>query len=171
MAKAKNNNKYQYFTKAIPLPDGRRKYIRAKTQEELDAKVAEMKALMSAGVDISNDMPFGEFTLKWFETYKRPYLRERSQNSIKYVVNQYILPPLGNCLPREITPMQIHAIMAGLSDKSNSLQAKVLAYLRDIFKAAEENGLLAKSPVSDRLKAGEKKTEEKRQIMGWWKNR
>ena len=164
MAKAKTNNKYQYFTKAIPLPDGRRKYIRAKTQEELDAKVAEMKALMSAGVDISNDMPFGEFTLKWFETYKRPYLRERSQNSIKYVVNQYILPPLGNCLPREITPMQIHAIMAGLSDKSNSLQAKVLAYLRDIFKAAEENGLLAKSPVSDRLKAGGKKTEEKRPL-------
>ena len=161
MAKSKTNNKYQYFTKAIPLPDGRRKYIRAKTQEELDAKVAEMQELMSKGVDISNDMLFGQFVLQWFDVYKRPYLREKSQGITKYVVNQYILPTLGNCLPREITPMQIQALMAGMADKSNSLQSKVLIALRDIFKAAEENGLVAKSPVSSRLKARGKATEEK----------
>ena len=60
--------------------------------------------------------------------------------------------------------MQIQALMAGLSDKSNSLQSKVLAILRDIFKVAEENGLVAKSPVSDRIKAGGKMTEEKQPL-------
>lgn len=158
---AKTDKKYQYFTKAIPLPDGRRKFIRAKTQEELDAKVQELLKLQSVGVDISQDMRFGAFVQQWYDVYKRPYLREKSQDITKYVVNQYILPPLGNCIPREITPMQIQAIMANMADKSNSLQSKVLIALRDIFRAAEENGLVAKSPVSDRLKAGGKPTEEK----------
>ena len=160
MAK-KKDNKYQYFTKAIPLPNGSRKYIRAKTQEELDAKVRQMQEFVSKGVDISNDMPFGLFVQQWYNVYKKPYLREKSQGITKYVVNQYILPPLGNCIPREITPMQIQAVMASMAGKSNSLQSKVLIALRDIFKAAEENGLVSKSPVSDRLKAGGKVTEEK----------
>lgn len=153
--------KYQYFTKAIPLPDGRRKYVRAKTQEELDVKVQELLKLQSVGVDISNDMLFGAFVQEWYAVYKRPYLREKSQDITKYVVNQYILPSLGNCIPREITPMQIQAVMASMAGKSNSLQSKVLIALRDIFKAAEENGLVAKSPVSNRLKAGGKPAEEK----------
>ena len=153
--------KYQYFTKAIPLPNGKRKYVRAKSQEELDRKVAELQALMAEGVNISDDETFGQFAQQWFNVYKKPYLREKSQEIIKYVVNTYILPPLGNCIPREITPLQIQAVMAGMAGKSNSLQAKALNYLRDIFKAAEENGLVVKSPVSSRLKAGGTATGEK----------
>ena len=57
--------------------------------------------------------------------------------------------------------MQIQAIMANLSDKSNTLQSKVLVSLRSIFNAAQENGLVAKSPVSNMLKPGEKRTPEK----------
>lgn len=161
---AKANKIYQYFTKAIPLPDGRRKYIRAKTQEELDAKVQELESLMSVGVDIGNNTTFCQLAQQWYDLYKKPNLRLRSQNSIKNVLNTHILPKLGGYLPREITPMQIQALMVGLSGKSNSLQSKVLAYLRDIFKVAEENGLVAKSPVSDRIKAGGKETEEKQPL-------
>ena len=35
----KTKKKYTYLTKAIQMPDGTRKYFRAKTQEELDEKV------------------------------------------------------------------------------------------------------------------------------------
>ena len=38
MAKAASKKKYNYLTKAIQLPDGTRKYIRAKTQAELDER-------------------------------------------------------------------------------------------------------------------------------------
>ena len=97
----------------------------------------------------------------WYDVYKKPYLRENSLNSIKYVLNLHILPYLGGYRLRDITPMQIQAVMARLSDKSNSLQAKALVHLRSIFQAAEENGLVAKSPVSAMLKAGGKRTSEK----------
>ncbi|MBQ9346751.1 MAG: site-specific integrase [Oscillibacter sp.] len=159
--KEKKPKKYHYFTKTIPLPDGTRKYIRAKTQEELDQKVLEAQMLMRSGVDISNDETFAHFAQTWYDVYKKPYLRENSQNAIKYVLNQHILPYLGGYRVRDITPLQIQAIMAGLSGKSNSLQAKVLVSLRSIFKAAQENGLVARSPVSSTLKAGGKTTQEK----------
>ena len=68
---------------------------------------------------------------------------------------------IGGYRLRDISPMQIQSIMAALSDKSNSLQSKVLIALRSIFKAAQENGLVAKSPVSSMLKPSGKRTAEK----------
>ena len=160
MAKT-TQKKYQYKTKAIQLPDGTRKYLRGKTQEELDEKVLKAQILVNSGVDICSEETFGHFAQMWYDIYKKPYLRESSLNMIKYVLNQHILPFIGGYRLRDISPMQIQAIMATMSDKSNSLQSKVLVTLRSIFKAAQENGLVAKSPVSSMLKAGGKKTPEK----------
>lgn len=66
---------YQYFTKAIPLPNGKRKYVRAKTKEELDAKVRELENLMSRGVDIGDHTIFVDLAQTWYDVYKKPNLR------------------------------------------------------------------------------------------------
>ena len=161
MAKATSKKKYQYLKKAITLPNGTRKYIYGKTQEELDEKVLKEQILVKAGVDICSEETFGHFAQMWYDIYKKPYLRENSLNAIKYVLNLHILPVIGDYRIRDITPMQIQAIMASLSDKSNSLQSKVLVNMRSIFNAAQENGLVAKSPVSVMLKPGGKRTPEK----------
>ena len=157
----KAKKKYTYLTKAIQLPAGTRKYIRGKDQKELEEKVLKAQILVNAGVDICSEETFGHFAQMWYDIYKKPYLRENSQNAIKYVMNQHILPYIGGYRLRDISPMQIQSIMAALSDKSNSLQSKVLIALRSIFKAAQENGLVAKSPVSSMLKPSGKKTSEK----------
>ena len=157
----KAKKKYTYLTKAIQLPDGTRKYIRGKDQKELEEKVLKAQIMVNAGVDICSEETFGHFAQMWYDIYKKPYLRENSQNAIKYVMNQHILPYIGGYRLRDISPMQIQSIMAALSDKSNSLQSKVLIALRSIFKAAQENGLVAKSPVSSMLKPSGKKTSEK----------
>ena len=157
----KSKKTYPYLTKAVQLPDGTRKYFRARTQKELDEKVLKAQILVKSGVDICSEETFAHFAQMWYDLYKKPYLRENSLNSIKYVLNQHILPYIGGCRVRDISPMQIQAIMAGLSDKSNSLQAKVLMNLRSIFTVAMENGLVAKSPVSNTLKPAGKVTQEK----------
>lgn len=157
----KKKKTYKYLTKAIQLPDGTRKYFRARTQEELDEKVLKAQILVKSGVDICSEETFAHFSQMWYDLYKKPYLRENSLYSIRYVLNQYILPYIGGCRLRDINPMQIQAIMAGLTDKSNSLQAKVLMNLRNIFSVAQENGLVARSPVSAMLKPTGKMTQEK----------
>lgn len=157
----KSKRKYNYFTKALQMPDGTRKYIRAKTREELNEKILQAQILVKSGVDICNEETLGHFAQMWFDIYKKPYLREKSLDTIKYVLNHQILPVLGNYRLRDISPMQIQALMAGLSGKSNSLQSKVLIHLRSIFTVAIENGLVAKSPVSSTLKPNGKRTDEK----------
>ena len=158
---SKAPKKYTYLTKTVLMPDGTRKYIRGKTQEELDEKVLQAQILVKSGVDICSEETFGHFAQMWFDIYKKPYLREKSQDAIKYVLNHQILPLLGGYRLQDISPMQIQMLMAGLSGKSNSLQSKVLIHLRSIFTVAMENGLVAKSPVSCMLKAGGKRAEEK----------
>ena len=157
----KTKKAYQYLTKAVQLPDGTRKYFRAKTQEALDEKVLKAQILVNAGVDICSEETFAHFSQMWYDLYKKPYLRENSLNSIKYVLNNHILPYIGGYRLRDITPMQIQSIMAGLSGKSNSLQSKVLVAMRNIFKVAQENGLVARSPVSSMLKPKGNTTQEK----------
>lgn len=148
------------------MPDGTRKYIRAKTQEELDEKVLKAQVLVNAGEDICSEETFGHFAQMWYDLYKKPYLRKNSLIAIRYALNQYILPAIGGCRIRDITPMQIQAIMAGLSGKSNSVQSRGLINLRSIFNTARENGLTVKSPVSNMLKPGGRKTPEKEDRSG-----
>ncbi len=159
--KATEPKKYQYKRKTLMLPNGERKDLYARTQEELDDKVMEVRILTHSGVDVCSEETFGHFAQMWYDVYKKPYLRDKSQEMVKYILNQHILPVIGGYRLQDITPMQIHAIMSGLVGKSNSLQSKVLINLRSIFKAAQENGLIVRSPVSSMLKPGGKKTQEK----------
>lgn len=74
----KAKKKYEYLTKAILLPDGTRKYFRAKTQKGLDEKVMKAQILVNSGVDICGEETFGHFAQMWYDMYKKPYLRENS---------------------------------------------------------------------------------------------
>lgn len=69
-SKAKKN--YTYFTKEVQLPDGTRKYLRGKTQEELDEKVLQVQILVKAGVDVCSEETFGHLAQMWFDIYKKP---------------------------------------------------------------------------------------------------
>ena len=84
----KTKKKYTYLTKAIQMPDGTRKYFRAKTQEELDEKVLKAQILVNSGVDICSEETFGHFAQMWYDLYKKPYLRENSLIAIRYALNQ-----------------------------------------------------------------------------------
>ena len=158
----KTKKTYKYLTKAVQFPDGSRKYFRGKTQEELDEKVLKAQILMKSGVDICSEETFAHFAQMWYDLYKKPYLRKNSLNSIKYVLNDHILPYIGSYRLRDITPMQIQSIIVSPSGKSNSLQSKVLVAMRNIFNVAQENGLIVRSPVSSMLKPhGENHSREK----------
>lgn len=91
---SKTKKKYTDFTKAVLMPDGTRKYIRAKTREELDEKVLQAQILVKSGVDICSEETFGHFAQMWFDIYKKPYLREKNQDAIKYVLNHQNCPCL-----------------------------------------------------------------------------
>lgn len=149
------------YRKTLTLPNGEHKYLHAKSQEELDDKIMQWKVMTGSDPEACSEETFGHFAQMWYNLYKKPYLREGSLESIRYVLNQHILPYIGDYKLHTITPLQIQSIMAQLADKSYSLQSKVLMHMRSIFKVAQENGLIVRSPVSSMLKPGGYRTEEK----------
>lgn len=149
------------YTKTITTPAGKRKYIRAATKEELERKYQQAKLEMGAGVDITDSTPFGEFAQLWYNTYKRPNLRENSKENLLYILNHYIMPQLSAMRLRDIKPVHIRGVMSSLTGYSRSVQSKTVQILRSIFNAAVENHLLLRSPVSPALKAGGAPAEER----------
>lgn len=149
------------YTKTITTPTGKRKYIRATTKEELERKYQQAKLEIGAGVDITDATTFGEFAQLWFNTYKRPNLRENSKEDCLYILNNHILPPLSAMRMRDIKPVHIRGVMSNLAGYSRSVQGKAVQILRAIFNAAVENHLLLRSPVSPALKAGGAPAEER----------
>ncbi len=88
--RAKTPNRFlnsKLYTKTITTPTGKRKYIRAATKEEkeeLERKHQQAKLEIGAGMDTTDSTPFGKFTQLWYNTYKRPNLRENSKENAHY---------------------------------------------------------------------------------------
>lgn len=153
--------KSRLYTTTVALPNGSRKWVRAKTKEELEKKKAELLVQIGAGLDVLDGSTFGQFAAIWLDTYKRPYLREKSLQSIENALNNHILPYLDAVPLKKVTPIQIQLIMAKLSNKSKSLNNQVRQTLRNVFDAAVDNNLLLKSPVPGNLRVGGIPAKEK----------
>ena len=155
----KENSKL--YTKAITLPDGTRKYVRAKTKEALEEKVTQLRMEQRAGVNIADNTTFSEFAQMWVDVYKRPHLRESGLNDLLRTLNRLIMPTLASYKLRDIKPVHIQRMMADISGYSHRSQSKALATARAVFDAAVDNNIIMRSPVPTTLKARGKMTEEK----------
>lgn len=154
-------SKSKLYTKTLTLPNGKRKYIRATTKEELEKKYNAISAEVGLGVDVTDTSTVAELAQMWYDYYKKPHLKTGGQVSVKNTVNQHILPIIGQMRVRDVKEMHIQQVMAAESGMSKSLQDKTRQALNGMFKAAVKNNLIARSPVPDDLKSTGKDTEEK----------
>ena len=72
-----------YLTASFTLPDGKRKYVYAKTQEELDKKVFDLKLQLHMGVDLSDQTTVGELIQLWYTAEAAPGVKCNTANNIK----------------------------------------------------------------------------------------
>lgn len=158
--------KEKLYTVTLTLPNGTRKYFRGKTMKEAERKRDEAKLKLGMGIDISCKMTFAELAETWFKLYKQEDkdLHVRSKETIRNVLDRYIIPSLGNMRVIDIKPIHIQQLMTSVNDYSNSTQKKVLQYTKAIFGVAVENGMIARTPVSDKTKAGGAKPVEKQPL-------
>lgn len=143
----KEKKKYKYYTKAIRCPDGSRKYIRGKTQKELDEKVKEAERELEGGININDNTTFGQLTQVWIDLYKRPHNKPQSMKTALSAINNHLMPRLAAMRIRDIKPLHIAAVMLDASSLSKNVQATLLSYLRAIFNLAVDNQIIVRSPV------------------------
>ena len=148
------------YTKTFMMPNGRRKYVRAKTKEDLEQKVLELKMQMAAGIDISDNTRYDDFVRIWWTACAAPNMRETTQASAKIAINMSVAA-LGNMPVKDIKPMHINMMLKSWSNYSRDTKRRAMSFCKRIFQSAVDNGLIVKSPVPHDLRiTGEKKQTE-----------
>lgn len=148
---SKEKSKQKYLTKAITCPDGKRKYIRAKTQAELDRKVNKLRAELGMGINVNDNTLVVKWAQTWVDVYKRPQIEAQSVSTILTQLNCHILPVIGAMRLRDVRPTDCAAVMAGVSDLKKSSAATVRMVMKSMFECAVENRLIASNPVTRRV--------------------
>lgn len=152
--------KYEYKTATIKLPNGKRKYIRAKTQKELEEKLDAAKRELHLGINIAADITFKEYAEQWLELTKRPYVAGNTFNRIARQLRLHVFPTIGNVGIRDIKASHIHLIKRKIAHLGHGSQSQVFSHLRCIFNLAVDDNLILRSPVPITLKPGGDTTEE-----------
>lgn len=145
--------KYKYETATITLPNGKRKYVRGKTKEELKEKMRAVKQELCLGIDVGNETTVREYTDHWFRTIRSRGLSERSAHKMERLLENYIYPVIGAMRIRDVKPVHIRAIMSNVGTLSRGTQSCVISLLRGAFDLAVEDNIIIRSPVSPSIKA------------------
>lgn len=150
-----------YKTASFTLPDGTRKYVYAKTQEELDEKVFNLKLQMKMGVNLQDKTTVGELIKLWYATEVEPNVRENTAANLKCILNKHLMPLCANQIAKEVTPVQVKMWLNETGKLNKNAAKSCLRALKNAFNLAEENGLIYKSPVLARYKAGGKEFKKR----------
>lgn len=148
------------FATHLTTPQGRRVYISAKTKAELEEKVLLAKLDMRAGVEIGNDITFRQYAAAWLKAYKTPpIVKESTARSAKQVVECQINPFFGDMQLKDIKPMHVQMFITERANLSKGYARLVLTITRAIFRAAERDSIIPKSPCHGGEKAIGRATE------------
>lgn len=149
---AKEYKDYKYLTKAITLPDGRRKYIRAKTKRELDKKVLEFQIEQAQGkVVVSNDMTVEQLGDLWMEKVKKPTVRPQTFQNYVNRMKYHVYPFIGDMRVQDVKYIHIVDIVNAHGYECREANRGLLSMLRAMFRFAVSNDIIQKSPATDRI--------------------
>lgn len=133
--------------------------VYGKTKDECRSNAKRRAAELAEAARVK-EIPFVfEYAAKWFELYTAE-VGEKRKDDYRNAINNHICPVIGGLPITDVTPDDIAALMLTLSDRSHSLQQKVVTTLKRIFKSAVKNKLINESPCED-LKAGGKDSPDK----------
>ncbi len=154
------DEKTGYYRKRVKLQSGAYKDVRAKSKEELRAKLYDLETAQRMGVILDDKTTVAQLLHSGIRTGRMGFYSRRRD----YVnaINNHICPIIGGYRLRSVNPEDCQRVMAALAlKKSNSLQTKVLGVVMNMgFDCAVENGLIFRSPCA-KIKAGGVPTEEK----------
>ena len=146
------------YKKQVTL-GGKSYYIYGYTKQEIEDKTRALQREHEAGLVIGDATTVGEWAAQWFETYKAD-VRMVTRQSYATIYNAHIMPQLGKLRLQDVRPAHLQAVLLKVSDKSESLQSKVLIILRQLFRTARQNRLITFDPTEG-LKIAHKATAPK----------
>jgi integrase len=152
--------KYKYYTKVLTLADGKRKYVRGKTKKELEEKIAVLKKELDLGINICNTTTFRPYAEQWYKTVKEKDVKPNTARASRARYEKYVYPYIGAMKLRDIRGVHIREVMYQCRALGRGSQSQILGFMRSVFNAAVDDGIVVRSPVPVTLKAGGEDTKE-----------
>lgn len=139
--------KVKYFTKTFTF-EGKRYYVRAKTEKEAIIKMAnKLRDLEEGKVALSGNMTVREWALKAFDTY-RSKANENTREKYKYQLEHYVLDIIGDRPLKTIKPADCQDVLNHWQGRSDYVIRRASQHLKMIFSTALQNDLIVKDPTT-----------------------
>ena len=143
--------------------NGHRYSIRANTQRELYEKIAAKIAELEASdfVPATSNTTLREYALQLFETYKKPAVAEGTYKRYLNRLENCVLAPLGEYKLQELTRSHLQQAVNLQAGRSAYQISQTIQYIKFIFKQAEIDGIIARSPANGLVKPKGKSNERR----------
>ncbi len=133
--------------------------VYGKTKQETRENVERRRQQFAIDA-AAKDCPFVyQYAATWYSLNTKG-LSESRKEDYSNAINNHICPVIGHMLLRDVRPDDIKQVMSVAAWMSKSSQQKIVTTLKRIFEAAEDNGLIDKSPCRN-LKPGGADPKEK----------
>ena len=154
----------EYITKTFRF-EGKRYYVRGKTEEEAIANRAiKLKELEEGKRTIDGNTRVQDWAEEWLETYKQPTVNARHYKDLRNIVNNFIVPAIGPMKVKMVKPVHLQKILNGLPGYSNSYIKKIYDVIRQIFSEAYKNALTPINPAESLRKPTGRAQNKRRAI-------
>lgn len=123
------------FVAYVPLPNGKRRFVSARTRTECAARWKALKEqVANPTAPAPSSQPLGEFLAAWLEDSIRPNKAYRTYHIYESICRLHVCPVLGRILLADLTPQHVQAMMAGLTRKD--LAASTRRQIRTVLSIA-----------------------------------
>lgn len=128
--------------------EGKRYYVRAKTDDEALAKLTLKKNELEEGKRrITKNMLVSEWIREWLKVYKEPTITSKYYKNIECITNNIIVPKIGGMQMKNVRPVHLQGILNDSCNYSGSYIGKIYSILKHLFRDAYYNGLVIDNPA------------------------
>lgn len=129
-----------------------RKAIYGRTMAEVVEKMSKVRYEVQDGIFYEpSKMTLEQWLHSWYETYKKKYLREQTQELYMTIIKKLIVPRIGQMKIKEIKPMHMQELINQLkgNNYATSTLYKVKNIINPAFKVAAINKLIKENPFQN----------------------
>lgn len=130
--------------------EGRRYSVQGKDELEIGKKIErKIKQIDSGMIIINKNTTVKKWSEEWLDTYKKPTVGTATYQNVKSIVDNHIIPVIGNQKIKDIKELHLQKILNAQAGKSKSFITKVKQTIQQIFAKAVKLKLIQYNPAED----------------------
>jgi len=151
--------KTKLYNKRVKDPSGKYKKLYDRDKGALKQKCEDFRDAVKGYSAAQSKITVAEYARRWYDL-NTGELSAARKSDYGIAINRHICPVIGSMRICDVQPDDAKEVLSHMGEMSYSAQVKTVTTLKRIFKSAENNKMIPKSPCLE-LKAGGYESGEK----------